>query len=132
MAKKVRHTLDIHSETATWRTTWEHRHCDLRDVLRQEMGVNSSLPVAAVSWIPGGWDGQGTGGPMSTSHIFQAYPKVPTQSTVSNWWPLVPPSSKDRWESCWPCSDGCRALRDPDEVWSREEGIYHLVLLVGD
>lgn len=71
--------------------------------------------------------------PMSTSHVLRAYPKVPTQSTASNWWPLVPPSSKDKdGEAAGPCSAGCRAMRDPDEVWSREEGIYHLVLFFGD
>lgn len=31
-----------------------------------------------------------------------AYPKIPIQSTASNWWPLVPPSSKDKdGKSCW-------------------------------
>lgn len=110
-----------------------HRLCDLRDVLGQEMRVISELPVAAVSWVPGGWDGQRTGVSMSTSHMLQAYPKVPTQFTASNWRPLVPPSSKDKGgKAAGPCSAGCRAMRDPDEVWSREEGIYHLVLLVGD
>lgn len=117
--RSVTHRTDIHSGTIAWRTTWEHRLCDLRDVLRLETGVNSSLPVAAVSWIPGGWDGHRTGGPMSTSHMLQAYPRV-----------LPAPRTGGR--AAGPCSAGYRAMRDPDEVWSREEDIYHLVLLVGD
>lgn len=34
--------------------------------------------------------------PMSPSHMRQVYPQVPTQSNASDWWPLVPPSSKDK------------------------------------
>lgn len=41
MVKKVSHAPDVHSGTITWRTTWGHRLCDLGDVLRQEIEVNS-------------------------------------------------------------------------------------------
>lgn len=79
-----------------------HRLCDLRDGLRQEMGVISEPPVAAVSWVPGGWDGQRTGVSMSTSHMLQAYPKVPTQFTASKLEASGPSQlQRQRWESCW-------------------------------
>lgn len=56
--------------------------------------------------------GKRVGGPMSTSHMLQAYPKVPTQSKASDCWPLVPPSSKDiGGETAGPCSAGRRAMR---------------------
>lgn len=77
--------------------------------------------------------GKRVDGPMRTSHMLRAYPKVPLGPLlqVGGLGSLPAPKTKEG-NLLGPAQLEAEQGGYPDEVWSREEGIYHLVLFFGD